>query len=86
MNFREGDVLYWVCPFTFIIDMVEIKFSVLEHDGLYWIDEVGAYLKEDCLFHTIEEAKGSAFKRLNYFYGNKMKEILDYKDEHFKKY
>lgn len=67
MKFKEGQYLYYVNPFCFTIEKILTKMIVAEHDGLYYIDNVGAYLKEEDLFLDLEEAKKDALNKLNKF-------------------
>ena len=75
MKYKEGDELYYVNPFIFIIERVKIEMSVREDGKLYYIDTVGAYLAENDLFTDLIEAKLSAHKRLDEFYASKDHEI-----------
>lgn len=68
MKYQEGDILYYVNPFVFEIDKVKIEMALNENGELFYIDDVGAYLKEYDLFRNLEEAKIEALTRLNKFY------------------
>lgn len=76
MKYAENEILYYVCPFSFIIELVKIEIGLKEIDGLYYIDESGAYLKEENLFRDISDAQEHAFKLLTKFYYEKTYHIL----------
>lgn len=82
MKFKENDILYYVCPFIFSIEIIKITMGLREGGVLYYIDETGAYLKEDDLFKTLNGAKDNAFKKLTAFYYQKTYEII-HVDPHF---
>lgn len=68
MKYKEGDILYYVNPFVFIIDKVQVEFAYQEDDlTIYYIDSFGAYLLEDDLFKTLKEAQKDALKKLDKF-------------------
>lgn len=76
MKFSTPCYLYFVCPFTFTIDLISIDYGYKENNIIYYITSEGAYLKEEDLFPNLEEAKGRAFTNLRHFYSNKLQEIL----------
>ena len=75
MKFKEGQYLYYVNPFVFTIEKVLIQMVVKEEYGLFYIDDVGAYLKEEDLFEDLNEAKCDAFIKLRSFSNKKIIEI-----------
>lgn len=75
MKFKEGDVLYYVCPVSFVLIKVKVTIAVKEKDGLYYIEETGAYLPEDCLFLDLKKAKKHAIKNVKLFAKNYCKKI-----------
>lgn len=82
MLFKPGDILYYVCPFSFVIDKVLIEFIDNEGETLegypkhiYYIDHCGAYLLENDLFDRLEDAKNNSYIRLNNYYAVKLREI-----------
>lgn len=75
MKFKVGDILYYVNPFIFVIDKVQIEFTDYDNGQLFYIDAVGAYLAEHDLFERLEDAKGHAMTRLQDFYDRKQNEI-----------
>jgi len=77
MKFKDNDTLYYVCPFLFTIELVKIEMAVKEGKFLYYIDEVGAYLKEENLHDNIFSAQEYAYNQLVKFFDNKTKEILN---------
>lgn len=77
-KFKSGDILFYICPFTFIIEKVQIDFLSKEEDGIiYYIESTGAYLQEQDLTNNLEEAKHMALNRLNKFYTLKLNEITN---------
>lgn len=76
MKFKENDILYYVCPFTYIIELIKVSMVVKEGKDLYYIDQTGAYLKEDTLHDNIFSAQESAYKQLSKFFQEKTQEIL----------
>jgi len=80
MKYKSGDVLYYVCPFVFIIEKVNIEMLMQEEDGtIFYIDRSGAYLREHDLFDKFKDAQIDAFNKLNKFYHEKRHEILNSK-------
>ena len=75
MKFNTPCTLYYVCPYTFIIEKLKIDMAVNELDKLFYIDDSGAYLPEHDLFDNLKDAKYEAFKRLEKFYLEKTIEI-----------
>lgn len=76
-KYSSGQILYYVNPFVFTIEMVQISFTLIEEDGTpFYIDNVGAYLYEWDLFLYLEDAKQDAVRRLKKFYQEKEWEIL----------
>lgn len=68
MKYEAGDILYYVNPFVFIIEKVQVEFAYKEEDGtLYYIDCTGAYLREEELFDNLKEAQKDALNRLDKF-------------------
>lgn len=80
-KFREGDKLIYVNPFIFLLEKVQVEFSVIEHDRLYWIDSAGAYLAEENLFFKLDDAKQHAHNLLDKFYIKHRQIIDNYKEE-----
>lgn len=68
MKYSSGDLLYYVCPFIFTIERVRIDMAVKENDNsLYYIDHIGAYLREEDLFINYAEAQRDALNKLEKF-------------------
>lgn len=79
-KFSSGDELFYVNPHVFVIDLVRVDFAYREDDGTaFYIDQTGAYLREWELFRTLEEAKNDAVNKLNKFYSDKLREIINKK-------
>lgn len=76
MKFQENDILYYVCPFQFSIELIKVVMAVKEGNYLYYIDEVGSYLKEENLFTNVYDARENAHKKLSNFYYKKSYEII----------
>ena len=73
--FKENQKLWYVNPFIYEVEPVTIKlYSEIDE---CWIDEDGAYLHIDHLFHNLEDAKVECVKFLNEFYSKKIGEILN---------
>ena len=68
MLYREGQILYYVNPCVFYIDLVKVDMAIKEPDRIYYIDSTGAYLAEDDLFEDLDEAKAWAMQYLDKFY------------------
>ena len=81
MKFKENSILYYINPFVFIIEKVKVSMAVKEQTGIYYIDKTGAYLKEEDLFETLNEAKQYAFQKLDEFYYKKRMEISNSKPQ-----
>ena len=64
MKYKEGDKLYYVNPFVFFIDLVKIEMGLKEDDELFYIDSVGAWLREEDLFEDLKDAQRDALDRL----------------------
>ena len=77
MKFKDNDILYYVYPFTYTIELVKVTMAVKEGRFLYYIDEVGAYLLEDQLYDNIFSAQEGAYKQLSEFFKKKTFEILN---------
>jgi len=84
MKYNSGDILYFVNPFVFTIDKVKIEMGVLEEGELFYIDNIGAYLKEEDLFVNLKDAQKYALENLNKFYNecryyilNDMPKLID---------
>jgi hypothetical protein len=77
MKYTVGDILYYVNPFVYIIEKIRIEFveEKDENGQTFYVDNSGAYLQEDNLFLTLDEAKLQAHKMLMEFTGNKAREI-----------
>lgn len=75
MKYKEGQYLYYVNPFIFTIEVVEISFPYVDELGEWYIDSTGAYLAEHDLFDNLDLAKHKALERLNKFYSEKLHEI-----------
>jgi len=68
MKYSSGDILYYVNPFVFFIDVVRIDYAYKEEDGtVYYIDHTGAYLREEELFKSFSQAQKKAFQLLEKF-------------------
>lgn len=67
MKFKDGQSLYYVNPFVFEIERVTVQIAVAEIDGIYYIDEVGAFLAERDLFEFKDDAKQQALAYLRDF-------------------
>ncbi|MEK6880102.1 MAG: hypothetical protein AABY22_10860 [Nanoarchaeota archaeon] len=76
MKYKSGDHLLYVNPFVFTIDKVNIEYAYKDDYGLVYIDCSGAYLAEDDLFLSLEEAREHALIKLEYFYQQKYQEIV----------
>lgn len=68
MKFKENDILYYVCPISFIIEKIKVEYAVKEADRIYYIDISGAYFAEECLHKCLKDAKHQALDILNSFY------------------
>lgn len=80
MKYEAGDILYYVNPFVFVIEKVQIEYSYKEYDGtLYYIDETGAYLREEELFRTWGDAQKHALELLEKFICDCRYQILNVK-------
>jgi len=76
MKFSENQQLFYVCPFIFKIDKITVSYAYRENDGvIYYIDQEGAYLKEQDLFEDLVSAKKDAINKLEKFYNIKLREI-----------
>lgn len=81
MKYQSNQKLYYSNPFSFTIEQVEIMMGVIGDDFnpdiIYYIDmETGAYLAENDLFLTLNEAKQETINRLNKFYEEKLYYIV----------
>ena len=76
MKFKDDDILYYVCPRMFTIELVKVSMAVKEGKDLYYIDQTGAYLREENLHDNIFSAQESAYKQLAEFFEKKTNEIL----------
>lgn len=76
MKFKDNDILYYVCPHGFTIELIKVEMAVREGKLLYYIDESGAYLREENLHDNIFSAQESAYKQLSKFFIDKTNEIL----------
>lgn len=78
MKYKTSDILYYVCPFVFIIEKVKISLAVKEEDNrIYYIDHSGAYLEENDLFDNLKEARMDALQKLRKFYEESKYRILN---------
>lgn len=75
MQFESGEILFYVDPFSFTIDLVKIDYLYSDYIGDFYIENTGAYLKEEDLFRTLQQAQKEAINRLGQFYQKKMFEI-----------
>lgn len=75
MKFKEGDIVYYVNPFVFDIELIKLDFLYKDENGIYWIDSTGAYIAENDVSTTLEEAKEKAIKYLDRFCKQKTLEI-----------
>lgn len=77
MKYFSGDILYYTDPFIFTISKVYIDYILKEDNGeIFYIEDTGAYLKEQDLFQTLNEAKQDSINKLQKFYLRKMNEII----------
>ncbi len=76
MKFKDNDILYYVCLFMFTIELIKVSMAIKEGKDLYYIDQSGAYLREDTLHDSIYSAQESAYKQLTKFFTDKTDEIL----------
>jgi len=67
MKYSEGDILYYVNPVVFFIDKVKIEMGILENNEIFYIDQVGAWLREEDLFTDLIEARTEAIEKLEQF-------------------
>lgn len=80
MKYSSGDLLYYVCPFIFTIYRVRIDLVVREDDkSIYYIDHLGAYLREENLFDDFLEAQRDALNKLEKFVHGCRYRILNHK-------
>ncbi len=80
MKYKSEDILYYVNPFIFNIEVVKIDMAYKEEDDkLYYIDSTGAYLNEWDLFENFKEAQAEALNKLNKFYHESRFNILNNK-------
>lgn len=81
MKFKEEDKLFYINPFVFTIEKVEIQMGILEEvEGekkIFYIDDSGAYLAEENLFKDLEDAKEYALDLLDLFYQKRKLEIIE---------
>ncbi|HED05265.1 MAG TPA: hypothetical protein ENI61_01115 [Ignavibacteria bacterium] len=80
MDLELDKEYYYVCPFVFTIEKVFLEFNggIDRTDGYqYYIESTGAYLREDCVFLELAEARANAFSLLNKFYSKKRHEITN---------
>jgi len=83
MKYKEGDILFYVNPFVFIIEKVKIEMGILEKGELFYIDDIGAYLREEDLFNNLKEAQKYALNQLDKFYTECRWHILNEKPQLF---
>lgn len=74
-KFKAGDIVLYVNPFVFTIEVVNLEILYEDDLGTYWIDSDGAYLQEQDLHKTLESAKNDALNKLQRFYNQKLHEI-----------
>jgi hypothetical protein len=80
MKFTSGELLYYVCPFIFTIEKIRVDMAVKEDDSsIYYIDNIGAYLREEDLFADLEEARENALDKLEKFFYERRYIILNTK-------
>ena len=77
MKFKDNDILYYVCPFLFTIELIKVEMAVKEGKYIYYIDQIGAYLLEENLHDNIFSAREYAYKQLVKFFNKKEQEILN---------
>jgi len=75
MNIRDGAKMYYVNPCIFNIEIVQIECTITDDTGVYCIDKVGAYLSEQDLHDSLQEAKLDAISKLISFYKLKLHQI-----------
>lgn len=75
MKFKDNQKLYYSNPFCFTVEKVVVKFY--NWDDNRWVDEEGAYLHQDDLFATLNEAKSDCVKKLNEFYSVVLTQIIN---------
>lgn len=71
MKFKDGSILFYVNPFVFTIEKVQVDFGVKDEINpniINYIDQTGAYLAEHDLFDNLTDAKFDALNKLNKFY------------------
>lgn len=74
--FESGQFAYYVNPFIFTIEVVELELYYQDEMGIFWIDNIGAYLAERDLHHKLQDAKNDALFKLEKFYKQKTHEIV----------
>lgn len=75
MKFKNGDMVLYVNPFIFTIEVVTLEHQIQDETGLYWIDSFGAYLNECDCHKTLDDAREDALNKLHRFYVQKEHEI-----------
>lgn len=84
LKYSEGQRLYYSCPISFIVDKVKIQMVLKEDDSqIYYIDHIGAYLKEEDLFDDLNDAKARSIENLNSLYHRAMESILHLTERDF---
>ncbi len=82
MKYKSDDILYYVNPFIFNIEVVKIEIAYKEDDGaLIYIDSNEAYLAEEDLFDKYKDARIDALEKLNKFYHEQKYNILNNKPQ-----
>lgn len=77
MKYKPEDIVYYCDPFVFIIEKIRIDYIThYVNDQNIYIDSTGAYVNEEDLFDTLDDARNEALKRLSLFCEKKQIEIL----------
>ena len=89
-RYSIGDILYYVNPCVFTIEVVKIVYVMTEEEmqlanTFIYIEESHAYLAEEDLHVELVDAKNHAIQLLNRYYTKRLGEIQcakpDYGDE-----
>jgi hypothetical protein len=81
MKFKEDDILYYINPVVFNIELVKIDMAYIEGEELYYIDSTNAYLREPDLFEDLKDAQRESLKRLEKYCCEMRYRILNDKPE-----
>lgn len=86
MKFKEGDILFYVCPFTFIIEKVKVEIAFKESNSIYYVERTGGYLNECDLFADFNEAQNNALEKLDAFVEEAKRRIFNDKPSYEKEF